>query len=378
VTESTKYDPQADMAAGYQAGEAEWTREGGKLNVLVAGNTGAGKSTLIKAVFGSDLETPPEVGTGGSQTMKLARYSVPGKPFAIFDTRGFETGGEEAVKMVDDAISRMRASPIESEQLHMVWLCVEQSVGRFETAHEAFAGRLKAANIPFIVVVTKSFDDAGALEEKVREMIGADVPVVNVLAEEKASRAGTIPTEGLENLLEQTSQLISEARRRALDAAQVVSWKRKDAQARMIIALAMTAAGSSTFVPVPGGQIMALAGVQGKMMHDLDVLAGFTPNSMMKYVKMAGLTAARSGGLKLFQLGLAQALKVFPGFGSAVGVAVGAGVGGTITGALGYAYWNAAKLAATSGKLVTADEFARAFAEYRAKGDIAEAPPKAA
>ena len=379
MTEPTKYDPQADLARGYEAGDAEWMRTEGRLNVLVAGNTGAGKSTLIKAFFGSDLQTPPEVGTGRSQTMELARYSVPGKPFAIFDTRGFEAGGDEAVRMVDAAMKKMRASPDEADQLHMVWLCVEQSVGRFETAHESFVNRLKADGVPLIVVVTKSIDDPGALESSIRAMVGANVPIVNVLAEEKASRAGAIPIQGLDDLLEQTSRLISDARRQALAAAQIVSWDHKNRQARRIINSAAVLAAGSSLVPVPGGQILTLTALQGKLMHDLDVLAGAAPHSLMKYAKMAGLTAARSGGLKLFQLAVAQAVKVLPGVGTAAGAAIGAGVGGAITGALGYAYWEAAKLAVKSGKLMTADDFADAYKRYRVKADVSSTPsPRAA
>lgn len=363
-------EPQADdlrrmMAQVYDEHADKWMKVDGRLNVLVAGNTGAGKSTLIREFFGPDLATPPEVGTGRSQTMELARYSVPGKPFVIYDTRGFEAGDAEAIGMVDAAIKKMRSRSDEAEQLHMVWLCVEQSVGRFETAHEKFVNRLRAAGVPFIVVVTKSFDDAGALENSVREMLGADVPLVNVLAEEKVSRAGTIPAYGLHDLLALTLELIPPSRQQALLAAQAVSWEHKDASAKKIIAAAVTAAGGSALVPAPGGQIVALAGIQAGMMLSLDTLAGLKPSGMLEYVKMAGLGAARSGGLKLFQLATAQAVKFLPGAGTAAGTVIGAGVGGSVTGALGFSYWHAAKLAAKSGKLVTAYEFSQAYERYR-------------
>ena len=59
-----------------------------KGNVLVIGNSGVGKSTLINAVLGQECAVTG-YGTEGT-TKKLALHSSDSVPFRIIDTMGFE------------------------------------------------------------------------------------------------------------------------------------------------------------------------------------------------------------------------------------------------------------------------------------------------
>lgn len=61
------------------------------LNIIVAGKTGVGKSTLINAVFKDKLA---ETGMGKPVTTHMRKITKKGVPLAIFDTRGFELGKE--------------------------------------------------------------------------------------------------------------------------------------------------------------------------------------------------------------------------------------------------------------------------------------------
>ncbi len=57
------------------------------VNILVAGKTGVGKSTLINAVFRENLT---QTGIGKPVTKHLERITKEGIPLVLFDTKGFE------------------------------------------------------------------------------------------------------------------------------------------------------------------------------------------------------------------------------------------------------------------------------------------------
>lgn len=59
------------------------------LNIIVAGKTGVGKSTLINSVFKDKLA---ETGIGKPVTDHMRKISKKEFPLAIYDTRGFELG----------------------------------------------------------------------------------------------------------------------------------------------------------------------------------------------------------------------------------------------------------------------------------------------
>lgn len=76
------------------------------LNIIVAGKTGVGKSTLINAVFREKLA---ETGMGKPVTDHMCKITKKGISLAIYDTRGFELSREvqtEVKKEVIDTISK--------------------------------------------------------------------------------------------------------------------------------------------------------------------------------------------------------------------------------------------------------------------------------
>lgn len=137
---------------------------------------------------------------------------------SIYDTRGFEAGDSEAISNCEKAIVDLREMEREEDQLHVAWLCVEQSTGRFEAAHVEFVRFLRAHDVPTIVVITKMKSDPDTLEELIRKNVPATVTLINIMAQAMNTRAGVNQPEGLEQLLKATEQLIPDDRRAALAA----------------------------------------------------------------------------------------------------------------------------------------------------------------
>lgn len=76
---------------------------GGQVNILVAGKTGAGKSTLVNAVFSGKIA---ETGQGRPITQNIRRYKKSGSPVSIYDTKGLELAEYRAI--LDDLKSNVR------------------------------------------------------------------------------------------------------------------------------------------------------------------------------------------------------------------------------------------------------------------------------
>lgn len=65
----------------------EALKERGYVNILIAGRTGVGKSTLINAIFQGNLAT---TGQGRPVTQNTREIKKEDIPISIFDTRGLE------------------------------------------------------------------------------------------------------------------------------------------------------------------------------------------------------------------------------------------------------------------------------------------------
>ena len=100
------------------------------LNIIVAGKTGVGKSTLINAVFKDNLAN---TGMGKPVTTHMRRISKKGIPLAIYDTRGFELGKEvqaEVKKEVINTISKGLATKDINKTIHCIWYCINTASTR--------------------------------------------------------------------------------------------------------------------------------------------------------------------------------------------------------------------------------------------------------
>lgn len=75
------------------------------LNIIVAGKTGVGKSTLINAVF---REKVTKIGIGKPVTDHMTRFTKKGVPLAIYDTRGFELGKEIQQQVKQEILETIR------------------------------------------------------------------------------------------------------------------------------------------------------------------------------------------------------------------------------------------------------------------------------
>jgi predicted GTPase len=80
-----RFEDSGDILSTIDRGIRDAAQETGKVNVLIAGRTGVGKSTLINEVFQGRLA---QTGQGKPVTKETRCYTKQGIPLGIFDTRG--------------------------------------------------------------------------------------------------------------------------------------------------------------------------------------------------------------------------------------------------------------------------------------------------
>jgi len=101
-----------------------------KPNILVAGITGSGKSTLINAVFGEEMA---KAGAGMPVTQHFQKFCPDSKPIVLYDSKGLEwSAHDEFIKETGKFFVSLRQKPDVADHIHVVWYVVNTARGRFE------------------------------------------------------------------------------------------------------------------------------------------------------------------------------------------------------------------------------------------------------
>ena len=322
----------ADPAAYFNGEYERRVRELGHANILISGQTGVGKSTLITSVFRAKLAAE---GVGKPVTKLVQRYQVEGVPVTIYDTPGIELGrsAKEVIREYRKTIKDSLNRPLD-EHVHIAWYCMSAETPRIQD-YDVDVVKALAEEVPVLIVLTQCVDDerAQALEDAIAaENLPIHGPPVRTLARERTVAGHTIPPKGLEELVERTHEILPEAVRRAFTNAQGVVIRLKVRHARAVVAAAGAAAGTVGAVPIPISDAVVLMPVQVGMLAGISAIFGVdaTRGRIAELIRVL----AKSGGTEMAGRGLAQALlRVVPGT-----ELINAAVATAITVALGAAH----------------------------------------
>ena len=314
------------------------------LNIIVAGKTGVGKSTLINSVFKEKLA---ETGMGKPVTTHMRKITKKGVPLAIYDTRGFELGKEvqaEVKKEVVDTISKGLATQDINKAIHCIWYCINTASNRIEPEEIEWLKELSMENqitqIPIIVVLTQSFSKKKAQEMR-QSLLNENldiIQVIPVLAEDyEIEDLGTAKAYGLDVLIKVMSEALPEELMDTLQHVQIACLDEKKRRAQAAVATAAVAAVGEGATPIPFSDCALLIPTQVGMIASITVIFGFDVNKSI-ITALLSSTIGAGGATVLGKTIVTNLIKLIPGAGTVVGGAISAGTAGVITAALGEAY----------------------------------------
>ena len=303
----------------------------GRVNIALFGATGAGKSSLLNAIFGAD--TAP-TGTGEPVTQETAMYVNTTGTLGIYDGAGFELGhGNLRRDLLKRVIRNRHSSTNVADYIHVAWYCVNTGTARLERSQADAIQKVADLGIPVVLVLTKvgvrdgAVDpSAAALADKIAEMqlpIVGGRPVFTAAIDDPFNDTKQF---GLEDLLSATYRVVPEAQRVAMAAAQRIDLGIKARYARSWIAGAVAFAGGVGFTPIPIADVVVFVPAQAALMAKIAAIYDIPKERAVQLVGEATSIAGLGG-----KMAAASLMKLVPG----VGNVISAGVAAAITGAMG-------------------------------------------
>ncbi|NJL06640.1 MAG: Flp pilus assembly complex ATPase component TadA [Chloroflexaceae bacterium] len=337
----------------------------GRVNILIAGKTGVGKSTLINAVFQGQLAT---TGQGRPVTKDTREITKEGIPVSIFDTRGLEMQAfAETLQPLEALLRERQHSPSAQEHMHVAWVCLAEDTRRIEDGERHLVDML-AKHVPVIAIITKARADQGF-----RRIVQAELPAVkNVMRvralSEELDDGHSLPPMGLLELIDVTMQLVPEAHRNALTAAQKVDINLKRDRAHQAVAAAAAAAAAAGATPIPFADAVVLVPIQIGMLAQITAVFGF-PLSTGFLTTLIGSVITGTAATLTGRALVGALLKMVPGAGTAAGMTVSAITASALTTAFGEAYIAALTILyeRNKGEPPSDEEIIKAFREQLGK-----------
>lgn len=313
-------------------------------NVLVIGNSGVGKSTLINSVLGDNCAVAG-FGTSGT-TSRLEIYESNEIPFRIIDTIGFEPSWVKEMKAIHAVRKWSKASSKtgqEDTQINVIWFCVDG------TSRKLFPKAIKDLShatsmwpsVPVIVVITKSYaiperseniemvHNAFAQQKRYSKNLKAVIPVVAQTYQ--LNDTAYAPPEGITELIDATNALLPEG----LQAAQtdIANFKlnRKRMLAHGIVGTATAGAVVVGAVPIPFSDALILSPIEIGELNSLAYIYGIKNDDAAKQFLNTIVDVGTVGAAAKAAI---STLKAIPGINLGASV-LNAIIAGSIVAALG-------------------------------------------
>ena len=265
-----------------------------KGNVLVLGNSGVGKSTLINAVLG-ERKTKTGYGTVGT-TKHLEVFESNDINFRLIDSVGVEPDffrRFQAIKAVQDWCRKTAKAGNENSKINVIWFCVDGTSRKlFSQSIDSLARACSMyKSVPVIAVITKSYSrpdreyNIKMVEEAFSNKVGRKLNlkgIIPVVAElYRIDETAFAPVDGITELIQLTNDVMPEGIAAADIDIEQYNVDRRNAFAHTLIGASTVSGVLIGAIPVPSpltdGAI--LSGIELAEVNGLAKLYGIKKNN---------------------------------------------------------------------------------------------------
>lgn len=305
------------------------------VNILVAGKSGVGKSTLINSVF---REKIAETGIGQPVTKHLQKISRKDVPITIYDTRGLELSLEVQEQVTTEIHSLIDDKGKTKEALHVAYYCIQATSSRIEELEIKMIKDI-SKKIPVILVLTQAIGEE--TKEFKKYLKDLNLPVVGihrVLAQPyKISDDYVVQAFGLEKLIERTFSLVPKDVQKSLTNAQKVDINRKVQTAKNWAKKYTLTTFGVGFTPIPFSDTTVLVPMQVTLLAHITVIFGIPIDraTIISIIAAVGGTGTATFAGRTI---VSNAFKFIPGVGTIVGGFISGTTASIVTHALANSY----------------------------------------
>ena len=304
------------------------------VNIIIAGKTGVGKSTLINAAFREKLAN---TGIGAPVTQYTQEITSQNMPIRIYDTVGLELTESTKQSTIDEIQNLIEENHGKyKSEIHCMWYCVNANSDRIEKPELELIANVANQNIPVILILTKSYrrKQAQNFVVEIKKLNPAVKNICVILAQ--GDEDLNIEAYGMNELLISTANVLPDESILTSFINAQSSVELKNTQAMEIVNQTVAAAFGAGFMPVPIADIFMLIPIQITMFTRITGVYGIemTRNKMKRilFIMFGALGAAYTGQF------LAKYLLKFVPFLNVAGDVINAATASAMTYAFGRTY----------------------------------------
>jgi predicted GTPase/uncharacterized protein (DUF697 family) len=195
-------------------------------NILVAGYTGCGKTSLIRTVLGDEIV--PQAGISNGKPCRIDFDSYENDSIRLWDSRGIELGEkeDEFKDMMREFVSNCQDEPNVDEHIHLVWYLIQGNSARVTDCDLSLMKDIFTFDDVIAVISKKDITKPAQTKAIREELMKAGVPEEHIV-EVSDSESGSI---GCKELVELSHAMLPAAYRDAFMAAQSIDREAKAAR----------------------------------------------------------------------------------------------------------------------------------------------------
>ena len=195
-------------------------------NILVAGYTGSGKTSLIRTVLGNEIV--PAESIGNSRPCRIEFDCYENEEIRLWDSRGLELGEKEAdfrEQMREFVAERQDDTNVE-EHIHLVWYLIQGNGARVTDCDLALMKEIFTPDNVIVVLSKKDITKTEQIEALRKILIDAGIPEKRIVGVSDAEGGGI----GCRELVALSLRMLPAAYRDAFLAAQQIDREAKAAK----------------------------------------------------------------------------------------------------------------------------------------------------